>query len=936
MNRICMITQEFAGINKSGGIGACVRGLALHLATLGHRVDVLITDLHVPSYFQKDEALSCLQIHRLSDIAASDEQADPPDDEITKSHCVYRFLKNGNYDVLHFHDWLGAGFYAAQAKRQGLLSSIIVTHLHGSAEWVRRHSLSIPSIEDYEVEALERSQIENSDIVISPSQYLLDWYRDAGVKLPKSKVLNWILPQWIEQKPPIGPLTAHHIEPGAIDEIIFFGRHERRKGFEIFVDAISALPKSFQPAITFLGRFDILDREFTGSYVLRKLAHYGGAIEFINDMGQRDAINLLHCSGKALCVMPSLVENSPCVVGECFSIGKAFITCDVGGISELIAPSSRDLCLIQPDAKELSKAILRVADMGMPQLESQLFPEQIVDAWTAMHREIAKSQKKTSKIRKNKSPLVSVCFTHHERPALLDQALKHILAQTYENLEIIIVDDGSKTAAAQAYLTHLEATKHRFPLQVIRSENRYLGAARNLAASHAKGEYVLFHDDDNLATPHEVETFVSAALHCNADILTALPYMFTTQAQVDSGTKPKLKYFPIGIGGTFSFFKNLFGDANALVRKSAFEKIGGFTELYGVGWEDWEFFLRAYLKDCHLAVVPDPLFYYRTNADGMLATGNPLKNVERLFQSVNEFGPKTSEEIYRYAMGVQLKKVILDQTKNKLGLEKENDLHHELMEIEPNSSEAQIKLSDLAFALGRFDDALRIGMKYREQREKLSVLMSAVRARSPSRPRSIATHIVHPTDRREILYMNGWIASKANGPLHFDRLLVDDQFYELLQVIRYPRVDVSAYLNIKSEVDLGFQAFARPSNQSTPVIEDVTAPLYNIPLAKMESVANIQLPIAEDNPLGYVESLQWLRFYQMGEIDSDRTCSIEVETSAPSQTAIMWLPGVLDIGERLSATRARFSKPVGFINATAPKLILPSEARSDITVTQAF
>ena len=138
MKRICLITEEFAGINKSGGIGACARGLALKLASLGHSVDVLITDLHMSQMIQKDEAISALNVYRLIDIASVDEAADYPIDATTKSHSVYRFLKTTNYDILHFNEWLGTGFYTALAKRQGSISSIIVTHLHGSSEWVIR------------------------------------------------------------------------------------------------------------------------------------------------------------------------------------------------------------------------------------------------------------------------------------------------------------------------------------------------------------------------------------------------------------------------------------------------------------------------------------------------------------------------------------------------------------------------------------------------------------------------------------------------------------------------------------------------------------------------------------------------------------------------------------------------------------------------------
>ena len=67
-------------------------------------------------------------------------------------------------------------------------------------------------------------------------------------------------------------------------------------------------------------------------------------------------------------------------------------------------------------------------------------------------------------------------------------------------------------------------------------------------------------------------------------------------------------------------FRNCFGDANALVRRTTFEALGGFTEDSGVGHEDWELWVRAVLRGYHILVVPEPLYWYRVLASGgMLA-----------------------------------------------------------------------------------------------------------------------------------------------------------------------------------------------------------------------------------------------------------------------------------------------------------------------------
>ena len=224
-------------------------------------------------------------------------------------------------------------------------------------------------------------------------------------------------------------------------------------------------------------------------------------------------------------------------------------------------------------------------------------------------------------------------------------------------------------------------------------------------------------------------------------------------------------------------------------------------------------------------------------------------------------------------------------------------------------------------------------MQNREQREKLAVLLSATSARSTFRPRSIATQPVHPVNRRDILFIDGWAASKAKGSLNFDYLLVDEEWFELLHALRYARPDVSAHLNLESDVDLGFKMFVQQNNKLKNIFQKFASELYHVPIGNKCDLANVRLPIRDSDATGYVDAIQWLRYFQMGELDADRDYSIHVETSAPSQTAIMWLPGTLEFGERVSATRTRFSRPDGLITANAPRLLLPSDGRSDITVS---
>ncbi len=614
------------------------------------------------------------------------------------------------------------------AKRQGLLRSSVVTQTHGSSEWVRRHNLALPDLGALETEALERNQIELSDMLISPSNYMLDWYRADGIRLPEQTyVINWFLPSWSVSGEIDRQLKTTPLKPRPT-EVIFFGRHERRKGFEVFIEALRQIDNPLQFDVTFLGRFDLIDRENSVSYALRQLRDFPRRLRFLNDYDHHRALRYIQSRSNALCVLPSLIENSPCTVGEAFSLSAPFITSDVGGTRELVDPAHRKIALVPAEPRALARRLADIYEAGLPRITSTLSPAHIARAWEQLHESLDPVRLKphSASNRAGRSgrdtPLVSVCLVHHERPKLLVRALEHLFEQTYPNIEIIVVDDGSESAAATAMLDELEADHGHSNFRIIRSSNQYLGAARNLAANMARGDYLMFHDDDNVAEPREIEIFMQAARTGKFEVLTAQYYVFKDNDRPETG---KIEYFPIGVGGTHSFFSNRFGDANALVTRSAFDTVGGFTERYGVGWEDWEFFLKAYLKGIQIGIVPRPLFRYHCSSAGMLASGSPSRNNARIFDAVRDAKPMLTADLLEMVRRDAIAQQVLDKTWDTLGSEPFGFLHRELMALQPNSDEARTKMVDLAFHLRRFDDALELGLGSPSTRDQLYSLFAA-------------------------------------------------------------------------------------------------------------------------------------------------------------------------------------------------------------------
>jgi len=248
-------------------------------------------------------------------------------------------------------------------------------------------------------------------------------------------------------------------------------------------------------------------------------------------------------------------------------------------------------------------------------------------------------------------PSVTVCLTHYNRPALLKEALATIRAQDYANYDVVLVDDGSTEPDAVAYLKELEPEINAAGWKLVRQDNRYLGAARNTAARMAEGEYLLFMDDDNLALPFEISTFVTAAVNSGADILTCLMECFR-----DSPSSPEYRQLFLGGPWTAGLFHNCFGDANALVRRSTFEETGGFTEDHGVTHEDWEFFAKAVSMGHRLQVVPEVLFRYRLSGESMIRSTSSYRNHQRSLRPYLESAPAPLRDVLPLAQALQFRR----------------------------------------------------------------------------------------------------------------------------------------------------------------------------------------------------------------------------------------------------------------------------------------
>ncbi|MCL8208199.1 MAG: glycosyltransferase [Actinomycetia bacterium] len=610
--RVGLVTPEVGGLVRTGGVGTAYALLARALARAGHRVTVL--DASGTYAGGPADWLAAYQALGITVEPLPTPPGPPPDGSLPRRRAwaVYTWLRDRPepFDVVHAPDWQGTLYYALLARRQGLgfAGTLFCVGMHGPTLWAKEgNGQFVETLDDVESDFMERRAAAWADVVISPTQYLPAWLAARGWTFPARTAVQPNLLDLADLPPAGGP------DPRPVAELVFFGRLEPRKGLDVFCDAVDRLYRTAGVPpfrVTFLGRALDLPQFSTRAFLAARAAQWPEPPTLLDDLDRRAALAYLAGPGR-LAVVGSAVDNAPYTVLECLAAGIPLVATDRGGIPELVDPADRVRVLVPPEPAPLAARLAAALSAGWAPARPAFDPAANEAAWLAFHHRLPRPASPRPPAAR---PPVSVVLVHHDRPRHLERALASLRAQDYPAFEVVLVDDGSETPEAHRALEDLAPEFAARGWTLLREPNRYLGAARNRGAARARGDFLLFMDDDNVAEPEEISTFVRAALASGADILTAVMDVFRDEAP----EAPVRRFVPLGGDAAAGLFENAFGDANALVRTAVFRALGGFTEEVGVGHEDWEFFARAVLAGYTLEVVPVPLFRYRESADSMV------------------------------------------------------------------------------------------------------------------------------------------------------------------------------------------------------------------------------------------------------------------------------------------------------------------------------
>ncbi len=233
-----------------------------------------------------------------------------------------------------------------------------------------------------------------------------------------------------------------------------------------------------------------------------------------------------------------------------------------------------------------------------------------------------------------RDPKVSVIMAAYNHAGYIGEAISSVLAQSWQDLELIVVDDGSKDRTKEV-VTSFEDCRIRY----IHQENQGQSGARNTGIAYASGEYICFLDDDDLWLPNYLET-VMAVLQSRPDVdaLYAAYQIIDSEGnplpQVMSRiVEPAEMYSTLVEGGWFP-------PLVVTVRKAVLDDVGPLDPSLQ-GNDDWELWLRIARKYVFVG-IPDVVALYRVHSGGLSA------NIEHMLRDqikaiARHFGPEQGD-----------------------------------------------------------------------------------------------------------------------------------------------------------------------------------------------------------------------------------------------------------------------------------------------------
>ena len=227
------------------------------------------------------------------------------------------------------------------------------------------------------------------------------------------------------------------------------------------------------------------------------------------------------------------------------------------------------------------------------------------------------------------APRAAIVISLFNYGSRIEAALESAASQSLEALELIVVDDASSDDGVERVLRWLSEHSPRFARTLLlrHPHNAGLAAARNSAFAAAESDWCFVLDADNTLAPLALEHTLALAEAAAARTAVVFPLVQRVGPGAD-GLISRVSW------QTEHFLKGNVIDAMALIRRQAWQDVGGYVHIPG-GWEDFDFWCSLIDAGWHGVLCPEQLATYQVHASSMLQqqTDRHVRRISRLLQA---------------------------------------------------------------------------------------------------------------------------------------------------------------------------------------------------------------------------------------------------------------------------------------------------------------
>ncbi len=615
--RLVFVSWEFPP-EFGGGIGTYVDAVTRTLAARGHSVTVLTISSAGYPLREERNRVCVLRVPLAGNVREGpvetlrtwQARADAVADALVK-------LVRGGVDLIEFPDYRGEGV-SYLSLSEPASRPVCVARLHTPLSVLYRFNRShtrYAVLEEFEHEALRRA-----GRLVSPSRVLAQEMRGALGDAPIEHSPHPVDPDFLRD---FGP------RPSESDDVLYVGRLEERKGVETLVAAGLRLLEACPAARLKLIGGDTersSDQPSMKAWLQRQIpGRLAGRVQFVDKLPRAELIEQYRAA--RLCVFPSHFENFPNTCLEAMALGSCVIAGAHSGMAEMIEAGVSGVLVPSGAGAPLAEALIdwfrrpfaerqTMGAAAAARIRARYHPdviagelERLYERYVSEHQgpspratPVAARQARPTGSPDQRVAVVIPCFNHGK---FLPEAIASVRAQTVAVGELVVVDDGSTD---EHTLRELDRTE-RQGIRVIHQPNAGLSAARNTGVRATSAPFYLPLDADDRIAPDFIEALLPPLIEDSA-----LGYSYC-QAQffgASSGAWECPPYDPRRL-----LVENL-SVASAIVRRQAFDQVGGYSTDMVHGFEDWDFWIALLSIGWHGRCTPRPLFFYRKHAGGSM------------------------------------------------------------------------------------------------------------------------------------------------------------------------------------------------------------------------------------------------------------------------------------------------------------------------------